>query len=437
MKKTGSLLEVAFAALLIVGLYSSSGEAFHGGGTGECQGCHTMHDLTGSQQQTVRPTGSQKNPSLLKGPDPSSTCLACHMAPGGTSQPQGHYVSTSEADMPTGRPPVQLTPGGDFGWLKKNFSWGPGATRAGDSPGERHGHSIIAASFNYVGDTRNTMAPQGTYPADQLSCISCHDPHGRYRRLADGTITTGGASIFASGSYSQSPDPDATGAVGSYRLLAGKGYQPKYLGGGVAFTADPPAAITPASFNREESSADTRVAYGSGMSEWCENCHATSHQDGSVATRHPSGNSKRLTRNVINHYNSYIASGKTGGNASSSYTSMVPFEMGTKDYAALKRTANNNGSDRAGPDLGKGSPNVMCLSCHRAHASGWDSMTRWNMKSEFLVYKGIYPGIDNSAPPELAQGRTSSDIQKTFYDRPSTSYAYYQRSLCNKCHVKD
>jgi hypothetical protein len=113
---------------------------------------------------------------------------------------------------------------------------------------------------------------------------------------------------------------------------------------------------------------------------------------------------------------------------------MVPFEMGTNDYNKLKTTANSTGADRSGPTM---EANVMCLTCHRAHASGWDSMTRWNMQSEFIVYNGRYPGIENGAPADVAQGRTSMEIQKTFYDRPARYYAYYQRSLCNKCHAKD
>jgi hypothetical protein len=438
MKRIRLFLGFFLTALLIIGL-RSFGEAFHGGGAGECQGCHSMHDMKGGQQTAQQGASSspQKSPFLLKGPDPSSTCLACHMTPGGTGQPTGHYVCTNEADMPSGLPPSQLTPAGDFGWLKKNYVWGQGSATRGDSAGERHGHNIVANSFSFVADMRNTTAPQGVYPADQLSCISCHDPHGKYRRLAGGSITTGGLPVFASGSYNQSPDSDSLGAVGVYRMLAGKGYQPKYMSGGFAFVADPPAAVAPVSYNRGEPSVDTRVAYGQGMSEWCENCHSTSHQTNSGSARHPSGNLKKLSADVIKHYNSYIASGNNSGNGASAYTSMVPFEMGTKDYAVLKRTANNDGSDRSGPEPGKGSANVMCLSCHRAHASGWDSMTRWNMKSEFLVYKGVYPGTDNGSPPELAQGRTSSEIQKTFYGRPSNSYASYQRNLCNKCHVKD
>ena len=436
MMRNRPYLWCLLSVLIIIGP-TSIGQAFHAGGTGECQGCHTMHYTKGGQQGAAKATTSSKNPFLLKGPDPSSTCLACHMAPGGTSRPTGHYVSTNDADMTAGVPPSQLTPGGDFGWLKKSYSWGVGSTRTFFSAAESHGHNIVASAFNYVPDTKNVAAPQGIYPSDQLSCVSCHDPHGKYRRLADGSIGTSGAPVFASGTYNQSPNPDSTGAVGVYRLLAGKGYQPRYLTGGYPFIADPPAAVAPVGYNREESSVDTRVAYGKGMSEWCENCHSNTTKDNSGSAKHPSGNLRKLSRAVINHYNSYISSGNTSGDASSSYTSMVPFEMGTNDYTVLKNTANSDGSNRSGPDTGKGNPNVMCLSCHRAHASGWDGIARWNMKSEFLVYKGVYPGIDNGSLLEMAQGRSVAEVQKTFYGRPSTLYASYQRSLCNKCHTKD
>jgi hypothetical protein len=251
----------------------------------------------------------------------------------------------------------------------------------------------------------------------------------------DGAIGSDGLPIVASGSYNNSPNPNAGNSVGSYRLLAGKGYQMKQAAGGNPFTADPPAAVAPVSYNRSESSADTRVAYGSGMSEWCGNCHAQIHNDGNNGVRrHPAGNSAKLSMETITNYNSYIASGNLNGNSSVAYTSMVPFEMSTNDYTILKAAANSNGADRSGPTT---EANVMCLTCHRAHASGWDSMTRWNMQGEFIVYNGRYPGVDNGAPADFSQGRSAAEVQKTFYDRPARLYASFQRSLCNKCHAKD
>jgi hypothetical protein len=383
---------------------TDSGAVFHNGGTGDCNGCHTT-------------------PPQLLGSDPSSTCLRCHQAPPGLTQPYGQYVSTDASSTAICG---QLTPGGDFCWIKKNYTWSQGQT----SPGERHGHNIVALDYGYIADARLNSAPGGTYPSSALSCISCHDPHGNYRRFADGTIGTSGLPIIASGSYSDSPAPSSSGAVGVYRLLAGNGYQPNSLAGDHAFVIDPPAAVSPPTYNRAEAYSDTRVAYGSGMSEWCQNCHPQMNS----SNMHPIGTSATMSQDITNNYNTYIASGNSNGISNSSYTSIVPFELRTNDYSVLKSVANNDGSVRTGPT---GTANVMCLSCHRAHASGWDSMTRWNLQTDFIVYNGDYPGTDNGAPTEYAQGRTTAETQKTFYDRPATSYALFQRSLCNKCHSKD
>ncbi len=121
--------------------------------------------------------------------------------------------------------------------------------------------------------------------------------------------------------------------------------------------------------------------------------------------------------------------------AASCSRAKCPVAAATNDYTVLKATANNS-SNLRGPGAGN-SPNVMCMSCHRAHASGWDSTTRWNMQSTFLVYNERYPGIDNGAPALYAQGRTEAEVRKAFYDRLASRYASRQRSLCNKCHGRD
>lgn len=237
---------------------------------------------------------------------------------------------------------------------------------------------------------------------------------------------------MGSGSYATSPDPTASAAVGVYRLLGGKGYTRPDMG--ESFSSDPPAAVSPAEYNRSESGADTRVAYGSGMSEWCVNCH-TAYSGTGGAKSHPAGNLVKMSQRAVADYNAYIGSGNMTGNSSSSYTSMVPFEMGSSDYSILKRTATRDGSMKAGPDTNS---NVTCLTCHRAHTSAWDHGTRWNMKSTFLVYNGDYPGTDRTEIPQgISQGRTKAETRRAFYERPASTYATYQRSFCNKCHTMD
>ena len=415
--------------LLAATALGNPASAFHSGGTGECTGCHDMH-------KAQSPSGGMdNNVALLAGKDPGSVCLDCHLK-AGQKQPESYLVATADLDMPAGMPPVQLTPAGDFGWLKKSYRWGGGSGEGGGySPGERHGHNIVADEYRFSPDTERITAPGGTYPSNSLSCISCHDPHGKYRRFASGSIGTVGAPIQASGSYDSSPDPTGDRSVGVYRLLGGKGYKTS-LYDGEPFTADPPSAVSPSTYNRKEDAGDTRVAYGAGFSEWCANCHpGLLGSGGAGAKSHPAGGAVKLSSNVIANYNAYVASGNLSGSSSTSYSSMVPFEAGTSDYGLLKRMAKSGGAVTAGPGP---QANVMCLSCHRAHASGWDHAMRWNTKSEFLVFNGEYPGVDVSGvPARIAGGRTRAETRKTFYDRPPTAYATYQRSLCNKCHAKD
>jgi predicted CXXCH cytochrome family protein len=403
--------------------------AFHEGGVGACDACHAMHAAPG----TV-------NTSLLKASDPSSTCLYCHERPGDVG-PASFHVSTADTDMPPGSPPRQLPPGGDFGWLKKTYAWLPDAAQTMMfSYGDRHGHNIVALDYLYFPDMTNLTAPQGVYPAANLDCISCHDPHGKYRRDSSGLIATGGSPIRGSGSTVSSADPEPGESVGAYRLLGGRNYQPRSLTGNLAFLNDPPAAVAPDVYNRAETQTQTRVAYGSGMSEWCQNCHTAMHTIVSSGTStdpktHPVGSPAKLGVNVSSSYNSYISSGDLSGIVSSSYLSLVPFEEGTGDYATLKAHAKTDDSYLFGPD--SAGSQVMCLTCHRAHASGWDYAMRWNQATEYIVYNGLYAQEDQ--PYQLyGQGRRELEAQKAYYDmlasRFTTTNLLNQDTLCHKCH---
>ncbi len=449
--------KILAAAAMLTLAASGSAFAFHDGGVAYCEGCHTMHNSSGNQPMNKKVAALTGVNYLLQGTDQSSTCLNCH---GSTAAKAGGYhVLTTDA-VAGGTVPSNYTPGGDFAWVKQTYSWVASYGAAGTSKGERHGHNINAADYSISADTTLTSAPGGTYPAANLACSSCHDPHGKYRIVdAAGTVqraVVGGAaagtvgavdvnqSLPINGSGSYGAMPTATEAVGVYRLLAGPGYLPDSLAGSgvTAFTANPPVAVAPSTYNRSEAATDTRVAYGTGMSEWCSNCHTSIHNstaayDAGTSFIHPASSDSKLGATILGNYNAYVNSGNFTNSATTAYTSMVPFEEGSTDRAALALHAVNDGSQTAGADTNS---NVMCLSCHRAHASGWDSMTRWNNKSEFLTVGGAYPGAGLSGEAgygELNHGMTQAEITATFYQRPATVYATYQRSLCNKCHAKD
>ncbi len=445
------LMTVILAVAMITLGVSSMAFAYHDGGVAYCEGCHTMHNSINDAAVTTTAGAVQFNGQvyLLKGSDQSSTCLNCHA----NANPGGYHIMTP--GMTATSLPVQMTPGGDFGWLQV-------AGGAGEINGVDHGHDIIAADFGLTGDARYTTSPGGSYPAGNLYCSSCHDPHGKYRQyLNGGTLTMGAPTIgsalgpiISSGSYGAVPDGFGN-AVGVYRLLAGVNYLPDSVSGTPAaqFTNPSPFAVAPSTYNIGESNGDTRVAYGGGMSEWCANCHGQMQNVGApdAPHEHPAGDNAGAELNQTGAqgwtleagYNAYVKSGDLTGTQATSYSSLVPYEenitYNTANIAALAAEAGDNGSaSKVGPATG-GTEVVMCLSCHRAHASAWFKGVRWNPNSEYLTENGAYPdySTDTTYGKSASEGMTSAQIQRAYYERPATRFASYQRQMCNKCHTKD
>jgi len=457
-------LTVALASVLGFG----RAYAFHDGGVAYCEGCHTMHNSTGNM--SVRSGGTVDNgvKYLLRGSDQSSTCLSCHANAATGSY---HIMTWPTPNWAGGAAPVNFSPGGDFSWLTSPVRTAPTGSHATPPAPQRLGHNVIAADYVSgafgIADPQLITAPGGTYAAANLTCVSCHDPHSNARIIdSSGTIqhTALGSvalPIAGSGSYGATPVTTTTGtttttvaAVGVYRLLGGIGYVPASYTGGPTFKADPPVAVAPSTYNRSEAATQTRVAYGRGMSEWCANCHVNIHttvSDGQSAPFiHPAGSTALLgqsanlagtaTTNAA-IYNAYKASGDLSGNQTSSYLSLVPFEEGTGNIATLLGHAVTDNSQLGGPTTGN--ENVMCLSCHRAHASGFGSMTRYSVTGdEFVTIAGAWPGKDRADVSsamgiQYSDNWTQAQYTAAMYNYPATSFAYDQRVLCNKCHAKD
>jgi hypothetical protein len=441
-------IAVALAGALAFG----NAYAFHDGGVAYCDGCHTMHNSSGNKAMAKKGASTQFQglAYLLQGSDDSSTCLNCHAA--ADTKASSYHIMTYPVPA-VGTAPVERTPGGDFAWLAQTYTAIGSRGQTISNKGERHGHNVVAVDYGLSQDTTLTVAPGGSYAASALSCASCHDPHARARIVdAAGTIAypklgTAVLPIGDSGSYGAVPD--ANEAVGTYRILAGSNYSQMSYTSPLAFNADPPVAIAPSTYNRGESTSDTRVAYGKNMSEWCANCHRSIHNDtvnsGNTQLIHPAGNGALLTATandlqgnasgttIAAIYNAYKKSGDLTGTSASSFTSLVPYEAGTGTIATLVTL----GGSTTGPTTG--SENVMCLSCHRAHATAFPSMGRWNLQGTFITASGAWPG--SNAPTaeglDYSAGMPQTVYQAAMYDRPATNFAYAQRNLCNKCHAKD
>ena len=395
-------LVIMAATLIILGV-SGYGLAFHSGGVAHCDGCHTMHN---SQDGAVVSIGDPAgNTSLLIGSDPSSVCLDCHRGLGSY-----HIASSNTTD-------VNYTAGGDFAWIVPDYTFSPGWT-VEIVPGDSFGHNIIAADFTdyATGDGTHTLAPGGTYPAAALGCTSCHDPHG-----------TKAGVIIGSGSYGD-PVPATPQVLGNYRLLGDANYDAPSIGTTTfPFGSDAPIAVAEnGGFSNPPNYYSKRVAYGSGMSEWCGNCHGGFANVTVLGDhKHPAGDAAHLG-GFAGNYNTYVSTGDMSG--VNNYDGLVPIEFGitASDDPAL---------DPANPPAADGgSSNVMCLTCHRAHAGGFVDAGRWDFGTEIIG--------EEHFPTTGTAGYGLTDPDAGFYKNGASvniasAYDPFQRSLCNKCHVQD
>jgi hypothetical protein len=390
------MLMVVLTLNLAIHMLSGFVWAFHNGGVGYCEGCHVLHESPEGQSLETNQVDDTKHITPnLRGSDPSSTCLRCHAK-------RGEFSNVMSSDGSS------YTPAGDFYWLRKTFTWNENS-KSYRSLGDNHGHNVVALDYGLNPDRIRASAPGGVYPSSAMGCISCHNPHGK---------TTGNGSerdiISVSGSYRETSPSDTS--AGNYRLLGGTDYKAGGHANTIRFTHSAPVAVAnPTDWTETDTN---HTAYGDGMSEWCSNCHPDFFNGGN---RHPAGSNARLNTDMVSNYNAYVKTGDLTGTPAASYLSLVPFESGATDRFIL------DPSSTSGPDSGRA--NVMCLTCHRAHASAFESIGRWDFQTTFIADSHPRPGDG---------GVTGSDVLNSYYGRDMVAdFGKYQRQLCNKCHVRD
>lgn len=340
-------------------LFAGSTFAFHDAGVAHCNGCHTMHNS--EDGALVDPDSPNGNAWLLKDATPSDVCLSCH----------GGGLGAVFGDDPLA-PPRQIGAGNFVYLLEDNLNDGhAGGDTLDDGswshpiPGDAAGHNIVAPSRGIAADATLGAGPGGAFPASALGCSSCHDPHGNT----------------------------------NFRMLYGQGRTVQ--DGLFTFTnVAPDAAGGPSLFFGGGESNGNHTAYKSGMSGWCGNCHGDFHANNTKLI-HKSG--MNLGGTIATAYNLYNGTvDQLGGNQLTAYLADVPFEDAS---AATNSTAGPTATSK-----------VMCLTCHRAHASSAPNAGRWDFSVTLLDEDGDESGSYAIPNP---------------YGNPN------QRSLCNKCHVKD
>jgi hypothetical protein len=240
-----------------------------------------------------------------------------------------------------------------------------------------------------------------------------------------------------------------TQAVGVYRILAG--YNTYTAGGQMIPYNGVPMAIVPQTYNQTESATQVRVAYGIGggtagsnaisWGAWCATCHTGFDNGGVGAHYHPIDASAVLSGTEGTNYNAYVTSGNMSGGGKT-YLSLVPFATGSSDVTVLAPLADSSGTVNAGPGV---NDQVTCLTCHRAHASGWQNALRWDTTGSFITAATGWPDVTGITHGDNgSQYMTAAQVQAAYYDRAFSttpngqiSFGPFQRSLCNKCHAQD
>jgi hypothetical protein len=329
------MLLFAFAICLM----ATPALAFHDAGVAHCNGCHTMHNSEdGALIDGDSPNG---NAWLLVDATPSDVCLNCHATGLGA-------VFSDDPLIPS-----PMKGAGNFTYLQEdNLNDGhSGATHP--IPGDAAGHNLVAPGHGLAADATLTTSPGGLFPASEMGCTSCHDPHGTddFRMLyGAGRLVQAGVATFTN------PAPDATGLS--------------------------------VFFGTESNTSHT--AYRGGMSAWCGNCHGDFH-DNNTQLIHASGQSMGGT--IATAYGLYNGTGELPGDPTLSYLAAVPFED------ALNATGYTDGPSAASQ--------VSCVTCHRAHGSSAPNAGRWDFSVTLLAEDGLESGSYPIPDPYLNPAQRS------------------------------
>lgn len=345
--------KIFFTIVFIIMIFPVS---LRGEVTGPCSNCHTMHNSQhGSHMQYLAPGETDTGPkdALLRG-----TCLACHSS----------TRADTAIDSVTGAPivfnSVEPTYNSAKGLAAGNFYW----VKNDDAKG----HNVFADNA----DDTLTVAPGKPWGCSGNN--SCHDNiHGTTNPSALGMVTPrqGCNKCHMMGSdpprnYHHAKDPGPiidSAAEGWYRFLAG---HMSGAGHGVTGIEDNDWELETSSDHNEylgfnDGQKNIPLGFGTGvtqniMTAYCCGCHGDFHKEDTTA----SGSSP-----WIRHPSDTILPSTGEYSAYTTYDPLVP--VARPDLTGWTGSSN---TVTPGQDL------VMCLSCHRAHASPYFKMLRWDYK---------------------------------------------------------
>ena len=388
-----------------------------------CADCHTMHNSDDGAPvvEAGYGTGLAPNPEMLYRADWTDMCLSCHM--------QGQNTSATAAlpnVLDSGwTAPIVMTldgvdpagiamPGGDFYYSDLDPATGHNPAYTAGALGAT-ATSLFMASDPILGD----VPPGGIIDGDnEWSCHTCHGMHSRFSgsytawrqisRKVNGVVVSGDVTSFGV--------ETATGNKGA----TAAGYEPLKSNsrGDVQGTnyvnkrADT-QALEGADLFLDESDINKNV-YRGGFSSFCSVCHGDFH-GGNGETRTADNANTRAGGYWVRHP-SNVAMNEAGSKYGiNTYTAVVTNAQGTNPnpvgydwrYPLVQPdadfTVKIDVASMTDPATAIGADRMMCLTCHKAHASEFNNMTRWDTEGHAFIsdgdldFMGVASNGDNPA----------------------------------------
>ncbi len=329
------MLRRLLIGLVVVGALSLAGVAW-ARVSGPCSSCHTMHNSQGGQ---VVASGGPNEVLLV------SDCVGCHTnTTSADTIVNGTPIVWNNSEPtypPSGSSSTNTLAGGNFYWV----------TQSGGNP---KGHNVAGIAS---AETRFSTIPGSTTSYYQVTCAGTQGCHGD-RSKSDQYEAMYGAH------HELDSTIDGTTVGKSFRFL--KGILGKEDGDWEQSVGNSDHNQYKGVDRTGETQDDTST-----ISHLCAQCHGDFHNGagnisssswGSPWLRHPTDYDMGNTPSG-SEYRQYYYSTK-GDNL---YNPLVP--VASSDVSSVVSTVTFNNDTI-----------VMCLSCHRAHGSPYDSIMRWDYK---------------------------------------------------------
>jgi hypothetical protein len=379
----------------------------------ECYDCHTIHN---SADGAYVINGGAPYARLLSQPTATDVCIQCHIYPASSA-----FNAPAVMSIFGTLPGTLALPAGDFYW-----------SMIYPERGHNPGKSLGVQSSIMPSDPVLTTSPGGNYSTEDWDCTSCHDPHNRFgadvapwrqlRRKVNGIVHTGEETVaFGVETYGGDQGPTAAGfepiKSNSRGDIRGGPNETSYVN-----TRADGNPIEGANLFQAEGDINKNV-YRGGFSSFCATCHGDFH-GGDGESRSADNGQTRVASTWVRHPTN-VAMNEAGSKYGiTTYTAAVTNAQGTSPnpvgydwkYPLVQPdadfTVRRNLASAASPATALGEARIMCLTCHKAHATKYDNMTRW----------------DANAHSFIANGQTDFAGKVSSGDNPAYG--------CGKCHQK-